>query len=376
MAMYQKGKKIYSSVMVNGKRYYLGSFKSRSEANIAEQTLRAKLTPQTVEDMLVIGFADALKVLDKGDGPPKEDITFGQLYRRCRKNWEARDSEHWTEHRVGIVTTHYLPRWKDKKCGRIDREMVEEVLYRRHKEWPAGNVANSDLKILKSMFRYGKAMGWIWNDPTEGIPKFKTRRVRKLRKPTEDEIYRLVNAATGERRDLLIALVATDARWKSITNLKWSDIDWDNRQITVRHSKSHEGEVEETKDINDDLWNALLRQRARNLGSEYVFPSPRGGKREDASKLFASISKKAGIEKINCHALRHFGISHAYRQGGTVQDVMAIAGHKSIGVHNLYLDRRGIKRTPTDLLYMGFDDRASVADYRSGRVKKLKKSAS
>jgi integrase len=369
MSTYQKGKIWCFSFKRKGRWCYQGGFKSEIEARNAELALKDQFTGERgIERM----FMESIKEFMSPDGKPGRDMKFGELYKRCKRDWEATLSPHWVKEKTLIIEKHYLPRWRDRICSEISRENVERILYARHKDFPAGAVARNDLKIIRALFRAGNERKWIDSDPTREIKKksFKTRRVRCLHKPSELDIRKMVDAAKGEEKDILIALVSTASRWGGITSLTWDAIDFENRKIRLLDAKTPEGDRETILDINDDLMRVLRRQQQRHSNSEYVFPSPQGGRRVDASKLMTRVCERAGIERYNVHALRHFAISYAYNQGATFEEGMLLAGHSDPKVHKGYIYRLGIKRTPTDLLNFGF--RADSEQTADAEISKLK----
>ena len=77
----------------------------------------------------------------------------------------------------------------------------------------------------------------------------------------------------------------------------------------------------------------LLKQMKRRSTSEYVFPSPTGGPISPDSVLhmLQRVLKRAGLEKIPFHALRHTFSVLALQNGVDIKTLSAMLGHYSAG---------------------------------------------
>ena len=86
--------------------------------------------------------------------------------------------------------------------------------------------------------------------------------------------------------------------------------------------------------IPADAVEVLKMQRDKiGTGSEYVFPSPTGSPMSSDSVLhmLQRVLKRAGLERIRFHDLRHTFATLALQNGVDVKTVSGMLGHYSAG---------------------------------------------
>ena len=124
-----------------------------------------------------------------------------------------------------------------------------------------------------------------------------------------------------------------------LKHLRWRDVDFFERTISVRRSKTEAGR--RVIPLNDDAIAALLelRQRAQQSGSDgdehYVFPACENGKidpnrpQKTWRTAWRRLTKEARLPGLRFHDLRHTAITVLAESQASEQTVMAIAGHVS-----------------------------------------------
>ncbi|MGA9208542.1 MAG: site-specific integrase [Terriglobales bacterium] len=196
--------------------------------------------------------------------------------------------------------------------------------------------------------------------------------IRPLREPstigraiTEEEKQRLLKTAVmrPEWETAYLAAILclnTTARGCELKGLQWSDVDLFGRTLTIRKSKTAAGE--RVVPLTDVAASALarLRQRAEGFGSvepsHYVFAAfvPKftfSGKRvidynvtgfdptrhvNSWRSAWRTLTKKAGLPGFRFHDLRHCAITQLAENGTSDSTIMAIAGHVSRRMLELY----------------------------------------
>ena len=137
----------------------------------------------------------------------------------------------------------------------------------------------------------------------------------------------------------------TGLRRGELLGLKWDDADLKNGILHVRRQIMRQnGAVVEaplkTKNsyrsisIPADAVEVLKTQREKvGCGSEYVFPSPTGGPISPDSVLhmLQRVLKRAGLERVRFHDLRHTFATLALQNGVDVKTVSGMLGHYSAG---------------------------------------------
>lgn len=124
-------------------------------------------------------------------------------------------------------------------------------------------------------------------------------------------------------------LVLTASRLNNISQLKWSQVDFESKVITYQAS-SMKARKKVGDPITDDI-QALLEKRLAEVGdsSAYVWPQ-----KEDPSKPLRSphhrwfkIRKAAGLPQVRVHDLKHLSISWADKAGVNARAVQAHGKH-------------------------------------------------
>ena len=135
--------------------------------------------------------------------------------------------------------------------------------------------------------------------------------------------------------------LATGLRRGELLGLKWNDVDLDKGIIHVRRQVLRQnGKVVEaplkTKNSYRNIAIGvgtikILRSMAQK--DEYVFPSPYGGPMSPDSVLhmLQRVLKRAGLERIRFHDLRHTFSVLALQNGVDVKTLSAMLGHYSAG---------------------------------------------
>ena len=135
--------------------------------------------------------------------------------------------------------------------------------------------------------------------------------------------------------------LATGLRRGELLGLKWSDIDLDKGIIHVRRQVLRQnGKVVEaplkTKNSYRNIAigaDAIKVLKGMEQKDEYVFPSPFGGPMSPDSVLhmLQRVLKRAGLERIRFHDLRHTLSVLALQNGVDVKTLSAMLGHYSAG---------------------------------------------
>ena len=147
----------------------------------------------------------------------------------------------------------------------------------------------------KSMFN--KGVGWklASHNPTDGITLLRENGAR-TRFLDGHEIGQLLAASSESFHPILITALHTGMRRGEILNLKWPDVDFKNRIITVQDSESGKKRM---LPMDDTLCEALSLLPTR-FQRGYVFPSPvkEGQPRYDFKRQFGNAVKQAGLHKL------------------------------------------------------------------------------
>jgi integrase len=136
-------------------------------------------------------------------------------------------------------------------------------------------------------------------------------------------------AIGSENWPLVAVAIHTGLRRSEQFQLRWEDIDFATGIVTIPRSKH--GGLRRVR-MNDTV-RELLRVRPSRLKSPYVFPSSTGESALDACdfvrRVFVPALRKAAIEGLRWHDLRHTFASRLVMAGVDLRTVQELLGHKT-----------------------------------------------
>lgn len=155
------------------------------------------------------------------------------------------------------IATHVLPAFGEMKLCDIDGAQVEQWLNEK-KEAGLGWWTRIALKgVLSAIFTAAKQWKmWEGGNPTEGVRIGRKKLVREKRLLTVEEL-RLLLAALPERPKFIVLIIfGLGLRISEVLGLKWSDVNFTEKTITIQR-RWYRGDLsEETK---SEASSAVLR---------------------------------------------------------------------------------------------------------------------
>jgi len=249
---------------------------------------------------------------------------FAEYKGRSERTYESR----W-RNRIQPVFGHRL--LKEIKQADINR-FRDELLTR----YPASTVETT-LRFFSGLLTWGRDRGLLVVNPVHGIkwPKIPERAYNWIR--TKGEIAKLLAAANDEALFTILGVaVISGARQDEILHLRWDDVDFDRRRITIhrgRQGTTKGGKVRHIP-ILDSLLPILERWRKAKLGGGLVFPAEDGKVARNAAGLHTRYKRalaRAGLDMtLRFHDLRHTFASHWVAEGGDLFKLNKILGHSSM----------------------------------------------
>ncbi|MBI2059200.1 MAG: site-specific integrase [Nitrospirae bacterium] len=165
-------------------------------------------------------------------------------------------------------------------------------------------------------------------------------RVRYL---SEDERAKLLSACDTENIPLIRIAWNTGIRLTGLTSLRWGDADFHKRTITVRENKGGKTyEVPMNSEVYEILWGLRLRVirrvQVRDAGNVTTLPSGQikelpifpawfGRAVHYLSNFFRRLAKRAGVDDVHFHDLRHDFASRLAMAGVPLAEIGKLLGH-------------------------------------------------
>lgn len=254
----------------------------------------------------------------------------------------------------GLIVQHILPELGDTQIDDLGRRQISEFLTAHQAD---GNLrgealsatsTNLMLTVLNAAFTYACDMELLSANPCD--------RVRRVPGPpsrveafTREEQRRLEEAiAVSEDRRLfgIRLCLYTGLRIGELLGLEWQDVDMEKGilhiQKTVYREKNAEGEwqlfVDRPKTAASERMVPLpgylaedLRIYRRGARSEFLIENKKAERMSIRSYqyLFERLTEKAGVRKLNFHALRHTFATRALECGMDIKTLSELMGHKN-----------------------------------------------
>jgi integrase len=227
-----------------------------------------------------------------------------------------------------VLRIHILPKLGSLALDEIKTAAVSDLINRMREDGYASGTMNRVIVILR--YIYNLARKWkvpgISDNPAAGLTAGPD--VQRNRFLTEEEAEALVRSIHADENQTaarsIMLLLLTGARRNEITFAKWDYVDWKNKTLLVPKSKSGRARVVA---LNQSAI-ALLAAAPRIEGNPYIFPSPVTG-RPSASLFFPwdRIRKRAGLDDVRLHDLRHSFASFLVNRGVSLYVVQGLLGH-------------------------------------------------
>ncbi len=290
--------------------------------------------------------------------------TLGDLFDKYEKaaaprlkSWDGVKSRlDWWRAKAGAemldaITSARIAEWRD--------ELLATPTQRGGGQRSAGDVNRTIAALSSAMTHAVKELGWIERNPCERVtkPKEAGGRIRFL---SDDELPALLAAVRASSHpDLLPAVLlalTTGARKGEILGLRWSQIDFKRRAITL-HQGETKNDAGRALPLSGEIVELLkARNKIRHIDDDRVFPPPDGCKELELREPWKAALVLAGIDvrqatragrikkdapplmtsDFRWHDLRHTAASYLTMAGVSAIEVARVLGHKTLSMSLRY----------------------------------------
>ena len=181
-----------------------------------------------------------------------------------------------------------------------------------------------DLQVIRHALKIARAE-WGVNIPKNPVEAIRLPRPPKPRerRVTSAEYNSLLLHTKASRSKymfpLIVLAVETGMRLGELLKLEWNDFDEEDRLLTLKDTKNGESRVVPLSLTAFDILRALPRDNATLFATNY----------HAVKSAWQRICKRAGIENLRFHDLRHEAISRFFEKGLTLPEVTMLSGHKT-----------------------------------------------
>ena len=258
----------------------------------------------------------------------------------------------------GLISRHIVPTLGERSISEIGRREIQEFLTQQKKN---GNMRNGEklsatstnmmLSILNLAFEYACDMEYIEENPCVRVHRTKaeTKRVEAFTVEEQRAIEREIDRSDDRRLHGILLCLYTGLRIGELLGLTWNDIDLERGVIkitkTVYREKDENGnwqlcvDTPKTKASDrviplPEYITNMLRQDYETAPTPYVVENKKGERMSIRSYqyIFEKLTERAGVRKLNFHALRHTFATRAIECGMDIKTVADIMGHQNASI--------------------------------------------
>ena len=243
-----------------------------------------------------------------------------------------------------IFRRHLIPFFGNRRLDEIDGRAIEAFKGDRRAVGLNNGTINTHLTVLHKMMRTAQEWGRLGDVPRVRLLPYEQGDFDWLRPAEAGALLDAAEGMGGRWYTLFLLALRTGMRRGEIFALHWREVDFDARQITVKHTEWRGGVVS-TKSgkvrvvpMAADLVAALRRWRERCRGA-LVFPNRDGRimrRTGNANRALRRALSRAGLRHVRFHDLRHTFASHLVLKGQPLRVVQLLMGHHSVTVTERY----------------------------------------
>jgi len=149
---------------------------------------------------------------------------------------------------------------------------------------------------------------------------------RKVRRYEE---YPAFGAFTDHLKPMVLLALNTGMRRGELFNLKWEDVNFAGKIITVIGETAKSGKTRHIP-MNEEALSVLRAWYEQRNKSELVFPSDNGERLDNISSSWERLIKAAQVNNFRFHDLRHDFASKLVMAGVDLNTVRELLGHADI----------------------------------------------
>ena len=240
-------------------------------------------------------------------------------------------------------TRNHFDELLDYPIDRITIATIETWIAKRERAKMPINTIRKILVSLNQIMQYAVRHRYITVNPVRDAERpVDTGHKKAIRILSPEQIRGFLGCVTNRKYRLLFKLaVLSGMRQGELLGLQWNDIDFDNSQIRVRRSFNN-GALYATKtsksrrniDIGFDMMKELKRWKLASKPNDLnlVFANDAGNHichGNMVNRHFRPALKKAGVDVIRFHDLRHTYASLKIEQGENIVYISEQLGHST-----------------------------------------------
>jgi len=246
---------------------------------------------------------------------------------------------------------HFSRFFGDKKLSEITTEDIDIYKRKRLKEGVKLGTIARELVVIRNLFYQARKWNKFFGEnpvSKSGMPEINDQKERVL---TPEEEARLLSVSPSYLQEIILIGLNTGMRKGEILGLKWEWIDLEESIITLPQTNTKNNKIRRIP-INPIVRKILLERKIRTGLSEYVFPSEtsKTGHISWLRRSFSTACKRAGIQGLRFHDLRHSCATRLVESGIPLHAVAKLLGHSTVKVTERYSHPESSVRQAVEIL--------------------------
>jgi len=243
------------------------------------------------------------------------------------------------------------PHWSNLEIRQISKTEVYDTIFVKCKDIVSPNNRKTILKMVKRLFQLAVEDGLIDRNPCVGVQVKVAEVEQKVLTNTEVEIFLKEAKITNHKFYPIWALaLMTGMRSGELYALKWTDIDFDSKTISVSKQWTSKNGLGSTKTgrtrivpISESLLQFLKEHRLKSPpDQECILPHYRDWQNGEQARVTRDFCQSIGVTPVKFHDLRATFITNLLSRGESLARVMSLVGHSQLKTTNGYLRKAGV----------------------------------
>lgn len=228
-----------------------------------------------------------------------------------------------------MIRSYVIPKLGRLKVADVKREDMAKL---HHSLRATPYEANRLMALCSKLFNLAEQWGLRpdGSNPTHHVQRFREQRRQRFLSGEElvrvGDALREAAARSSAPASAILALrllILTGARLSEILTLRWSSVDLENGLLHLPDSKTGPKVLPIAAPVL-----ALLAEAPRLEGNPYVCPGEKAGHHfVGLPRVWRRIQRRAGLQNVRLHDLRHSHASAAAGLGTPLQIIGALLGH-------------------------------------------------
>jgi integrase len=344
MRVQPSGAKAYIVQMGRGRRVTIGTVGAMTPTQARERA--EKVLGNVAHNRAPLAGLDA-----------SNGLSFGDFIDQKYKPWAKANRPRSADYTLARLNRCF-GNWKHKGLPEITTECVEDWKVARLAGGSAPATVLRDVAALSGVLTRAVRMGKLDSNPVRNVDKPRIDRRPKVRYLSTDEEARLRTALTNRdeegiaarksanewrrarKRDALpvpqrfsdhltpavLLSVNTGLRRGELLGLLWTDIDLQEKLLTVRGAAAKSGNTRYVP-LNDEAMTLLKDWQKESIEAKRVFPVTTSFK-----TAWGALLERAKVTHFRWHDLRHNFASRLVQAGVPLNTVRELLGHGSLAM--------------------------------------------